>query len=698
MPSGQEEVTLQDIQRSCANPKKGYQKVRDCCKKALLDGFKYAWIDTCCIDKTSSAELSEAINSMYTWYEEAKVCYAYLADVSSPEEITESKWFTRGWTLQELIAPLVVIFLDQNWRELGNKDGLRKVLSNRTGIPEELLCGNTGVDLSKYSVAQNMSLAASRTTTRVEDRAYSLLGIFGIYMSPIYGEGENAFISLQEEIIRVSDDRSLFAWSSSGNDGSLLARSPDAFRDSGHIVPYQSDDEAYASPCISSSGIHLEARFLGTWDGTGIGMALLNCRYPRKENESIATYVKDLDLKMERFQRILSSVLVGVGRNSMLQTLGSVRKICILRPLSRGSNVRRFIKAYDEDRPNEHRSHLDGGSGLMTTSRNGLVQTVWYLLTFSSIESWLRRREGREAIFAAIQGGNEMIIRMLLHRSGIRAHEMEEEKESPTAFLLAALLLERRFRPDPSLTHLWKSTSALSFAAADGLESIVELLLQHGAAVDWPNDKSQTPLCFAAENGHENIVRILIDQGAQLDPILNEQKSPLCYASEAGYESIVRLLVERGANLNFQDEEKRSPLLYAILGNHVHIAMKLIEYNASPHSSDGRGRSPLSHASESGHCKLAELLISNGAKIESEDCFHKTPLAYAAKEVEFETIRVLLKHGADIEAVDDESAMSLALDETHPDIVQAFSNHSAVRPKVETQIVRKPLQGDKSEA
>lgn len=565
------------------------------------------------------------------------------------------------------------------------------------------MCKNIGVDLSEYSVAQKMSWAASQTTTRVEDRAYSLLGIFGIYMPPIYGGGENAFIRLQEEIMRVSDDHSLFAWSSLDSHGSLLARSPDAFKDSGHIVPYQPDDEACAGPYISSSGIHLEVRFLGMLFGTGVGMALLNCRYQSKEGESIAINVKDLDLMMERFQRITNSLLIEVGRNTQLQTQGSVRKICIRRPPSRGSNVRRRNEASIEDKHYEYGSHLDGATSLMTASRNGLVRSVWYLLTFSNIESWLRRREGHKAIFEAIQGVNEMVVRILLFRSGIWPQEMEEDQESPTAFLLAAvrarhlpivkLLLKRRFRPDPSLTQYANVTSALSLAAAYGLESIVKLLLQHGADENWLNDKFQTPLCFAAEKVYENIVRILIDRGAELDPSPDEGKPPLCYASEAGYQAIVRLLIRRGANVNSQDEQQRSPLLYATLGNHVHIAMKLIKYGANPHSSDNRGRSPLSHASERGHYCLAELLISNGAKIESGDCFNKTPLAYAATELEFETIRVLLKYGADIEAVDDETVMSLALDETHPDIVRAFSNHSAVQTKVENHTVREPFQG-----
>src|ERR1700736_2831968 len=115
---GESEITFQDIEGDDAEEKVGYEKVRETCSRAAADGFDYVWIDTCCIDKTSSAELSEAINSMYRWYEEAEECYAYLADVPS-KSFPDSRWFSRGWTLQELIAPLRVTFLDAEWVKLG---------------------------------------------------------------------------------------------------------------------------------------------------------------------------------------------------------------------------------------------------------------------------------------------------------------------------------------------------------------------------------------------------------------------------------------------------------------------------------------------------------------------------------------------------------------------------------------------------
>ncbi|EJF66095.1 HET-domain-containing protein, partial [Dichomitus squalens LYAD-421 SS1] len=196
------------------------QKVRDFCAFAREQGYDYGWVDTCCIDKTSSAELSEAINSMYAWYQQASVCYAYLVDVTcvgTPhtsfevhEQFCNSIWHRRGWTLQELIAPRTVIFLSKDWRVLGTKDTLAQIISTVTGIDLEVL--NHRAPLTGVSVARRMSWAARRVTTRLEDRAYSLLGIFGIHMPTIYGEGNYAFVRLQEEILKQLPDQTLFVW------------------------------------------------------------------------------------------------------------------------------------------------------------------------------------------------------------------------------------------------------------------------------------------------------------------------------------------------------------------------------------------------------------------------------------------------------------------------------------------------------
>ncbi|TQV93433.1 HET domain-containing protein [Cordyceps javanica] len=234
-----DEVSFQDLQSGRAASKAGYAKIRQCCAQAVRDGLAWAWVDTCCIDKTSSAELNEAINSMYAWYRESALCYAFLSDVPAGGGVSSfsssssaaaaaafeaSAWFTRGWTLQELIAPAHVVFYDAAWERLGTRDEapLTGRVARAARIDAAVLRGEA--TLAERSVAQRMAWAASRTTTRPEDRAYSLLGLFGVNMPMLYGEGgARAFRRLQEEIMKASDDQSLFAWGASSASSSSAA-------------------------------------------------------------------------------------------------------------------------------------------------------------------------------------------------------------------------------------------------------------------------------------------------------------------------------------------------------------------------------------------------------------------------------------------------------------------------------------------
>ncbi|KAI1752424.1 heterokaryon incompatibility protein-domain-containing protein [Xylaria castorea] len=209
-----EEVLFSDMNSPHFKTKEGYKKIKMAMKLADEAGLRYIWIDTCCIDKSSSAELTEAINSMYRWYERSDACYAYLSDLPSHLPLTislqYSRWFTRGWTLQELIAPKSVYFFDRHWNKRGDKKDFLEELSQITKISKYIL----GHDqpLSTVTVAQKMSWAAGRKTTRVEDQAYCLLGIFDVNMPLLYGEEEKAFRRLQYEIIGRTADLSIFAW------------------------------------------------------------------------------------------------------------------------------------------------------------------------------------------------------------------------------------------------------------------------------------------------------------------------------------------------------------------------------------------------------------------------------------------------------------------------------------------------------
>lgn len=259
--------------------------------------------DTVCIDKTSSAELTEAINSMFEWYHAAEVCYAYLADVSSVEvdrydfnsPFRQSRWFTRGWTLQELLAPATVVFLNQDWVEIGTKSSLAHVISAITRISRRDM-----IDFKNANIAVKMSWASSRETTRVEDTAYCLLGLFGVNMPLLYGEGRNAFIRLQLEILSKSDDETIFAWEGTSRmDTGLLASSPVEFSKSGNIrrVLWDGDRPEYS---MTNRGLRMELTLLQQkngsheWDMDGkMYLAPLNCTRDPK-GYPIAIFLKQV--------------------------------------------------------------------------------------------------------------------------------------------------------------------------------------------------------------------------------------------------------------------------------------------------------------------------------------------------------------------------------------------------------------------
>lgn len=256
-----QELVYQDIDNLPHSGKSGAEKIRSFCKlmcdkpSIVYDLFKseeqpvgHVWVDTCCIDKKSSAELSEAINAMYLYYSTAKLCVAYLYDVEVvsgcdgfKDQFDKSKWFKRCWTLQELLAPSNVIFYNKYWQMIGNKHELAPHISEITRIDIAAL---RGAPISGYSIAQRMSWAAGREATRREDVAYSLMGLFDVNMPMLYGEGDNAFKRLQEAILGDSDDETLFAWAYEQKDPhehagqiGLFAKSPDYFRGCQDIVP-----------------------------------------------------------------------------------------------------------------------------------------------------------------------------------------------------------------------------------------------------------------------------------------------------------------------------------------------------------------------------------------------------------------------------------------------------------------------------
>lgn len=272
---GDDEVTLQDFRKGRKRDSQGYAKIKQCCDLADGRDFQWVWIDTCCIDKKSSAELSEAINSMYHWYRYAGECYAYLDDVVwdirdveyAKIRFMRSKWFTRGWTLQELLAPSTVIFLDRQWRAFGTRGMLLNEISTTTGIKHEHLSDWSGV-----CIATKMSWVSRRVTSRVEDLAYCMLGLFDVNMPLLYGEGKRAFIRLQLEIIKKSDDESIFAWTtniSSQTFLGMLAPRPDCFAQSADIRIHPHLLRKRFPYAMTNQGLEFQAPYRGIFSTAG---------------------------------------------------------------------------------------------------------------------------------------------------------------------------------------------------------------------------------------------------------------------------------------------------------------------------------------------------------------------------------------------------------------------------------------------
>ncbi|QDS71355.1 hypothetical protein FKW77_002428 [Venturia effusa] len=358
------EVTYQDIELGLASgdtshytQKAGWDKLRMFCAKAEQNGIRWVWADTCCIDKTNNVELSEAINSMWTWYAKCKECYAHLADLengtaicgiseeTSPTQrqaFKASNYFKRAWTLQELLAPRKLRFYSRDWQEIGDRILWASAITEATGIPRKAL-EQQECSLNDFSVAQRMSWAAYRESTRPEDIAYSLFGIFDINMDLRYGEGvKKAFLRLQEEIMKGSGDRSLFAWEPEIPVGqehitSLVgpfAHHPRQFRNARNIR-WQRVQRRPESSMTGTTGLRITVPIMQLSNSDDI-VALLDCYQVPEDGDDYSEGVrlgirvkeKDIHDEGDRFDRI-SALLARDTDNSWGKSKQKIRTICL---------------------------------------------------------------------------------------------------------------------------------------------------------------------------------------------------------------------------------------------------------------------------------------------------------------------------------------------------------------------------------
>ncbi|KAI6007493.1 hypothetical protein EDC04DRAFT_2611339 [Pisolithus marmoratus] len=293
----------------------GYEKVETCCEPARQGGLKYIWTDTCCANANNSAAYTETTTLAYTWYQQAHVCYTYLDDVDGSEDSREkhstfkrSRWFRLTWTLGELSAPKHVLLRERLDNDRNEGRPFECIHRDALEYPERVPC---------FSIATRMSWARGRTSTKHEDRVYALMGLFGVNLPILYGEGETrTFLKLQNEILKTTDDQSIFAWHSAGgastsseyHSSGLLADTSKCFADCGNIqqIPYDqwsrycaehfcSKNAAYPQLDILPSCRGVQATLPVRQRGLGGGLdALLACaRGPAVWNGS--EYVADLN-------------------------------------------------------------------------------------------------------------------------------------------------------------------------------------------------------------------------------------------------------------------------------------------------------------------------------------------------------------------------------------------------------------------
>ncbi|PLB36942.1 ankyrin repeat-containing domain protein [Aspergillus candidus] len=621
-----DEVTFQDMHSADVVNKKGYQKIQDCCSVARAQGLDYVWIDTCCIDKTSSTELSESINSMYRWYQEASVCYTYLADVETPTEISASRWFERGFTLQELIAPATVIFYSRTWSELGTKETLQDIISKRTNIPVEILSDADRVD--NASVAQRMSWAANRKTSRLEDEAYCLMGLFGINMPLLYGEGKAAFIRLQEEIIRMSDDHSIFAWKAkSPGHGGLLAPSVDAFSDSGDIILTQ-DPRVMSKTAwtTTNKGIHLELPFVGIGHG-GLGFGILPCTPRDNENLFFAIYLQDQSLTMERFERIRYHKLELLDLSFFVPFQFPFRQICI--------QQRRLA---------------------VTSRRTGTPPTSGTNDPRHKVKVNLKDKVGRTPLSYAIEGGHEHVVWLLITRGDILVNDRDNSDFTPLLYAakqgspkIINMLLAQGVSPDSMKDG--SGRTVLCHASEAGHVAAVRVFLTRiNLGPNVRDAANHTPLIYAAANGHEAV--LLLDNGANIEAMDSRGRTPICLAADTGDEAITQfqqeviacLLITQGANIGQCDDQGRTPLHWAVINKCRLVVAKLLARKASLETEDDQGRTPLHWAAMTGNLTITMSLLDAGANVKAEDAYRKMPIRYAKDLGDKAAIALLLKY------------------------------------------------------
>ncbi|KAL7919399.1 hypothetical protein ACQKWADRAFT_322996 [Trichoderma austrokoningii] len=696
-----EEISFRDVEEgNIEKPGTGALKFQGCCRQAVKDGLDYAWIDTCCIDKTNLVELSEAINSMFRWYQQAAVCYAFLSDVpsnDSPQEkgsmFQKSRWFQRGWTLQELVAPKILRFygpitsagtsntnMAQEWHLLGTKGSMSTTIASVTGIPP--------------SVAQRMSWAAHRETNRKEDLAYCLLGIFNITMPMIYGEGgDQAFFRLQEQIMKVIKDDSILAWGIAKTQsvnkmqfankmdramaGRVMAKTPLDFANSGHIILDISGGSMFGLLSCGPEnnaqqvvGIPLIKTLAGLADEfirpRGCSLSLHSITLP-------ATAPKQIQIKHDGHESapIDSDVLYFHYEDKDFSDI-NLRVIDVV-PRSCWDEERSLIisTSIDGNTPHQMRIRLRNekseSEDFILVLKYGQCdsETLAECMVLKCNRNIPSKDRNSPSMMktANIQkeSNNDLVQPIFVIRPEAIAEEIFTTTDT-TAELKEKTLIRETLRLLDESEMAEKSNKDLESRINiydDNLKRLKKEQDEISAKIK-ALEMAQKALRSIVSSKRVETERILKDTSDQWESIQN-QWNKLRHADEpfisiAGLTEVVRHRLGEGAESNTADKDGSTPLIAASEYGHVEVARLLLD----------KGETPLILASAAGCYELAE------------DAEGITPLIAASFVGHVDTVQLLLDYGARMETTTKENG--------HDDVAQLLFDRSTADDDVEAPV------------
>ncbi|RYP73942.1 hypothetical protein DL769_004113 [Monosporascus sp. CRB-8-3] len=726
-----EEVSYDDVSAGrLARAETRPNKVSGCCKQAKKDGYKYVWIDTCCINKTDSVELQEAINSMFRWYQKAQICYAFLSDVppgadphDPQSEFFSSRWFRRGWTLQELLAQPNVRFYDSVWSHLGTKGDLSDAIENITGIPSLFLLGIT--ELCYASVAQRMSWAAGRVTKREEDIAYCLLGIFGVIIpGGILAAGPWDFANCGQIASRERPANDYFdlrggnlrlrlflyitpagetlgllncgpehdthkvvgiplATTSGGQPGEYMrpkgrytALIPKPTSEvSAKVVRIRVDCErkpsaALSQPCF----LHVQK--------TVRSLELIDVEPPSRWHKERALVEVATGPDSDCMQRILTRLREKTNYSAdfivVLELQSSEMKArCHVLIASRQTSLQDIARKFGDMRPEAlgKQSATNGILNLHVTLEPVSKQRRLLLRLAASHNSPATTVNATLELHCL----QRMVeIQCIEEAEGKKAREAKElnQKLGEKGAALGQTEKELR-RVNEQLRRLREREILLLEELEDGMHKMNELDNKQQKISQQREEMSAWR--SKAQQSVDRLWNSRPSAGEIGDKSVAEGDQALHFAAENGYEDVARLLLDKGADITAKDNDGWTPLHYAARYGHEAVTRLLLDKGADITAKDNNGWTPLHCAARYGHKAVTWLLLDKGADITAKDNNSWTPLHVAASYGHNAVTRLLLDRGADITAKDNNGRVPLdaAANYGHEKVVRLFLDRGA---------------------